>query len=94
MPIGLTRAIVRAILDGSLATIPTRVDPLWGFAVPTQVPTAPEAPLDPKATWADPAAFDRMQWRLAADVVANFAQFAAAVSPQVLAAGPQLPAAP
>ncbi|HET7091866.1 MAG TPA: phosphoenolpyruvate carboxykinase (ATP), partial [Thermomicrobiales bacterium] len=94
MPIGLTRTIVRAIFDGSLATVPTRIDPLWGFAVPRRVPEAPAAPLEPRATWAEPAAFDRAQWRLAADVVANFEQFAAEVSPEVLAAGPQLPAAP
>jgi phosphoenolpyruvate carboxykinase (ATP) len=94
MPIGLTRTIVRAILDGTLATVPTRIDPLWGFAVPQSVPDAPAAPLEPKATWADPDAFDRANWRLAADVIANFAQFAAEVPAEVLAAGPQLPAAP
>jgi phosphoenolpyruvate carboxykinase (ATP) len=94
MPIGLTRAIVRAILAGTLATVPSRVDPLWGFAVPTRVPDAPDAPLAPKATWAEPDAFDRANWRLAADVIANFQQFAAEVPPEVLAAGPQLPAAP
>jgi phosphoenolpyruvate carboxykinase (ATP) len=94
MPIGLTRTIVRSIVDGTLATVPTRVDPLWGFAVPRRAPEAPDAPLEPRATWTDPAAFDVANWRLAADVIANFEQFAAEVPAEVLAAGPQLPATP
>ncbi|HEX5498161.1 MAG TPA: phosphoenolpyruvate carboxykinase (ATP), partial [Thermomicrobiales bacterium] len=94
MPIALTRTIVRAMLDGALATVPTRIDPLWGFAVPRRVPDAPEAPLDPRTTWADAAAFDEANWRLAAAVIANFEQFAAEVPGAVLAAGPQLPAKP
>ena len=65
MNIAHTRSIVRAALDGSLAGVATRTDPTFGFEVPTTCPDVPVRFLDPRATWADPEAYDRAAATLA-----------------------------
>lgn len=89
MPIDLTRGVVAAILDGSLADVPTTPDPMFGFAVPERVPGEEGVPMQPRNAWADPAACDRAARRLSADVTDNFRTFAEAVSREVAAAGPR-----
>jgi phosphoenolpyruvate carboxykinase (ATP) len=89
MPIALTRAIVRAILDGALAEVETVVDPNFGFRVPTACPGVPADVLQPRGTWIEPAAYDAAAHRLALDVAGNFRRFAGEVSPEVAAAGPR-----
>jgi phosphoenolpyruvate carboxykinase (ATP) len=90
MPIGMTRAIVAAILDGSLATAATEIDPIFGFAVPRAVPGIPPTVLHPRASWPDTAAYDATAARLARDLVENFQRFAADVPANVRAAGPSV----
>ena len=58
MPIAATRALLNAALAGQIDTGATRIDPLWGMAVPTGVPEAASSYMDPRATWDDPAAHD------------------------------------
>ena len=41
MNIAHTRNMVRAALDGSLADVPTVIDPVFRVAVPTEVPGVP-----------------------------------------------------
>ena len=89
MNIAHTRSIVRAALDGSLNDVATRTDPIFGFEVPTTCPNVPDRFLDPRATWAEGAAYDRMATRLAAMFVENFEAFAGGVSEAVRAAGPR-----
>ena len=93
MNIAHTRAMVRAALDGALATVPTRLDPNFGLAVPLHCPDVPDAFLDPRGTWSDPAAYDAAASRLAAMFGANFAAFADGVPPAIAAAGPGAPGA-
>jgi phosphoenolpyruvate carboxykinase (ATP) len=88
MPIALTRAVVAAILDGSLAAAETANDPVFGFAVPRAVPGVPADVLSPRETWSDPEAYDLAARGLARDLVANFESFAASVPASVLHAGP------
>jgi phosphoenolpyruvate carboxykinase (ATP) len=89
MNIAHTRSIVRAALDGSLADVATRIDPIFGFEVPTTCPNVPDRFLDPRATWADPVTYDRMAARLATMFVDNFEAFAGGVGEAVRAAGPR-----
>jgi phosphoenolpyruvate carboxykinase (ATP) len=77
MKIGYTRSMVHAILDGTLDGVPTRQDPVFGLAVPTEVPNVPAEVLDPRGTWPDPAAYDAQAARLAAMFRENFAKFSA-----------------
>ena len=53
MPLKVSRAIIHAIHDGSLAKAETQEDPTFGFAVPTSCPGVPSDILWPKNTWSD-----------------------------------------
>lgn len=88
MPIGLTRAVIAAILSGALAGVETTTDPVFGFAVPTAVPGVASSFLQPRASWADTASFDATTARLAQEMAENFRQFAGVVPVQVRDAGP------
>ena len=89
MSIAYTRAMVAAALDGSLAAVPTVSDPIFGVGVPTTCPGVPPAVLQPRNTWADPAAYDAKARELAERFHENFAQFADIVGPEIAAAGPR-----
>jgi phosphoenolpyruvate carboxykinase (ATP) len=88
MPIAATRALLDAALDGSLNAARFRVDPVFGFEVPVAVPGVDPKILDPRGTWADPAAYDERAKKLAAMFVENFANFEEHVSDAVRAASP------
>ena len=90
MNINHTRSMVRAALDGRLAGVPTRTDPVFGFEVPTSCPDVPTEFLDPRATWADKDAYDRQAAKLASMFVANFASFAEGTAHEVRAVGPRV----
>jgi phosphoenolpyruvate carboxykinase (ATP) len=75
MPIKETRAPLNAALDGSLKNAEFRKDPNFGFEVPVSVPGVDTSILDPRATWAEPAAYDAMAAKLVDLFVENFAQF-------------------
>jgi len=88
MPIVHTRAMVNAALSGALDGVELVREPWFGLRVPRHCPGVPDSVLHPRATWADPATYDRQAERLAGMFAANFAQFAGQVSPEVRAAGP------
>jgi phosphoenolpyruvate carboxykinase (ATP) len=88
MDIGHTRAMVRAALDGALADVERRVDPIFGVEVPLTCPDVPASFLDPRSTWADKDAYDRQAAALAAMFTANFAAYADGVTDDIRDAGP------
>ena len=90
MNIAHTRAMVRAALDGSLAMVASRTDPIFGIEVPMSCPDVPDRFLDPRATWADAAAYDRAAAKLAHMFADNFETFADGVSESVRGAGPHI----
>jgi phosphoenolpyruvate carboxykinase (ATP) len=75
MPIAATRALLHAALAGGLDGIEYRTDPVFGFEVPTSAPGVDSTLLDPRATWADPDAYDRKARELARMFRENFARF-------------------
>ncbi|HZV57017.1 MAG TPA: phosphoenolpyruvate carboxykinase [Sphingobium sp.] len=75
MPIKATRALLNAALDGSLNDAEFRTDPNFGFEVPVAVAGVDSAILDPRGTWADPAAYDATAAVLVRQFVDNFEQF-------------------
>lgn len=85
-----TRAIINAILDGSLADVETTQDPVFGVHIPKAVPNVPEEILIPRNTWDDKEAYDAKALDLARRFVENFKQFADQAGPDVLAAGPRV----
>jgi phosphoenolpyruvate carboxykinase (ATP) len=88
MNINHTRSMVRAALSGALASVPTRIDPVFGLEVPLSCPDVPSEALHPRGTWQDPDAYDRQAAKLAGMFVDNFAQFSGQVPAAVEAAGP------
>jgi phosphoenolpyruvate carboxykinase (ATP) len=88
MNIAHTRSMVRAALDGTLATAETRIDPIFGVEVPLACPDVPASFLDPRSTWADADAYDRQALALAGMFVANFAAYADGVTDDIRDAGP------
>jgi phosphoenolpyruvate carboxykinase (ATP) len=87
MPIGATRALLRAALSGELDDVETRTDALFGFEVPVEVPGVLSSLLDPRSTWADPAAYDAKARELADMFKSNFTQFTA--DDNIVAGGPR-----
>jgi phosphoenolpyruvate carboxykinase (ATP) len=90
MPIGATRALLRAALEEGLRSVEYRSDPVFGFEVPVSVPGVDAALLDPRSTWRDPEAYDRKARELARMFRDNFEKFADAAGDAVTAAGPRV----
>jgi phosphoenolpyruvate carboxykinase (ATP) len=88
MKISYTRAMVHAALDGRLAEVETRPDPVFGVHVPVSCPGVPDEVLNPRNTWADKDAYDRAAQDLAERFRTNFAQYDEYVTEAVRAAGP------
>lgn len=88
MPIAATRAVLSALLSGLLDEAPSRIDPVFGLRVPLAVPGVDPGLLDPRAGWADPAAYDAQAARLVGMFRENFRRFADTVPEAVRQAGP------
>jgi len=88
MPIKATRTLLNAALSGKLDDAEMRTDPNFGFAVPASVPDVPDEILDPRATWADKAAFDAKAAHLVKLFIENFEQFEDHVDDKIKAAAP------
>nr|WP_254070248.1 phosphoenolpyruvate carboxykinase (ATP) [Acidisphaera sp. L21] len=75
MPIQHTRALLNAVLDGTLAQVKFVKDPVFGLMMPTGVPGIPDEVLNPRAAWDDKAGYDKAAHHLAALFEKNFATF-------------------
>ena len=89
MSIKVTRALIDAALDGSLARTEMRRDERFGFDVPVEVAGVPSDVLNPRQTWPDKAAYDAQANKLAGLFIRNMEQFAANTPADVIAAGPK-----
>lgn len=83
MKIAHTRAMIRAILDGTLATVNNAPDPNFGVLVPEACPDVPADVLNPKSTWSDKGAYDTMAKDVAQRFESNFTQFEPYVDDEV-----------
>ncbi|HEX6047188.1 MAG TPA: phosphoenolpyruvate carboxykinase [Pyrinomonadaceae bacterium] len=90
MKISYTRAMIRAILNGSLAQVETAPDPIFGVNVPVSCPEVPSEVLQPRNTWEDKDAYDRHARDLARRFNENFKKYEAGVSEAVRAVAPQI----
>lgn len=88
MELKYTRAMIRAILDGSLAQTATQEDPVFGVHVPESCPEVPSEILQPRNTWEDKEAYDTQARKLAGMFAENFQQFSQETGDEVKAAGP------
>jgi phosphoenolpyruvate carboxykinase (ATP) len=88
MKIAYTRAMIRAVLNGKLASISTEPDANFRVHVPTACPDVPKEMLKPRNTWKDGAAYDQKARDLAERFKKNFKDFESQVTREVREAGP------
>ncbi len=86
MSIAHTRALLAAVLDGTLKGTRYERDPHFGLMFPQDVPGIPNEVLNPRLSWADKAAYDRAAKDLVGRFEKNFAGFQGAVTDEVRAA--------
>ena len=75
MKIGYTRAMLHAVLDGTLSHAALATDPVFGLGVPADVPGVPKEVLNARETWKDTGAYDTQARKLAAMFRDNFKKF-------------------
>jgi phosphoenolpyruvate carboxykinase (ATP) len=85
MAIKHTRALLRGALDGSLTQMEFHKEPFFGLAIPAHVPGIPDEVLDPRQSWADKAAYDRMARELVGSFEKNFHPFEVGVGEEIRA---------
>ena len=86
-----TRAIIDAILDGSIEHAATKSIPVFNFTVPTALPNVNPAILDPRDTYENASDWEAKATDLAGRFVKNFVQYTDNEEGQRLVnAGPQL----
>lgn len=87
-----TRAIIDAILDGSIENTGMKNIPIFNLAVPIDLPNVNPAILDPRDTYVDKAQWETKALDLAARFIKNFAQYTDNEEGlHLVEAGPQLP---
>jgi phosphoenolpyruvate carboxykinase (ATP) len=89
MKLSYTRAMITAALEGKLDQVETVNDPIFGVAVPKEVPGVPAEVLTPQNTWADKNAYGEKAKFLAGLFIKNFEKYASGVSEEILAAAPR-----
>ena len=84
-----TRAMITAILNGSLAKVDFKPDEIFGLPIPTTIPggAVPAEVLHPRNTWKDKAAYDTKARELAKKFRDNDAKFE--MDAKIRAAGPK-----
>ena len=70
-----TRAIIDAILDGSIEKAETKIIPILNFEVPTSLHDVNSAILDPRDTYEDATVWNNKAIDLAKRFIANFEQY-------------------
>lgn len=90
MKLDYTRAMITAALEGSLDNVETTTDPIFGLAIPKEVPGVPTEVLIPRNTWENKEAYDEKATYLAGLFVKNFEKYASGVSEEILTAAPKV----
>lgn len=86
-----TRAIIDAIIDGSIENAPKTVVPIMNLEIPTELPNVSEGILDPRNTYADASEWEEKAKDLAARYIKNFDQYCdTEEGKKLVASGPQL----
>lgn len=86
-----TRAIIDAILDGSIDKAPTKTLPVFNFEIPTALHDVDPGILDPRDTYKDASEWDKKAKDLGQRFINNFVQYTDNDEGKALVAyGPQL----
>ncbi len=86
-----TRAIIDAIIDGSIDSAPKTTVPVLNLEIPTALPHVSEGILDPRDTYSNAAEWEAKAKELGAKYIENFKQYCdTEEGKRLIAAGPQL----
>ncbi|NOR87817.1 MAG: phosphoenolpyruvate carboxykinase (ATP) [Bacteroidales bacterium] len=86
-----TRALINAILDGSLDDVEYETLPIFGLHIPKALDGIDSKIFNPRNLWADATAWDASATNLASKFIANFKNFTDSEdAQQLVAAGPQI----
>jgi len=75
MSLPYTRAMVNALVEGDLNKVEFEIEPSFGLSIPKSVPGVPSELLNPRNSWKDKAAYDKMAADLSERFAKNFQQF-------------------
>lgn len=85
-----TRAMITAVLNGSLDNVGFEKDEVFGLSMPTSCPHVPAEILNPRNTWASKSDYDKMANHLAKEFVKNFEKYADQASAEILNTAPKV----
>ncbi|WP_415325274.1 phosphoenolpyruvate carboxykinase (ATP) [Chryseobacterium sp. MMS23-Vi53] len=86
-----TRAIIDAIIDGSIENAPKTRIPIMNLEVPTELPNVSEGILDPRDSYSDVSEWEEKAKDLAAKYIKNFEQYCnTEEGKKLISSGPQL----
>ena len=83
-----TRAMISAALKNQLDNVEFTTHPIFGLQMPVECAGVPSELLDPRNTWKNKEAYDRLALKLADLFIANFKQFESKASAEIIAAAP------
>ncbi len=89
MKLSLTRAMIKAALEGKLNNVNYKEHSVFGLKMPEACEGVPAEILYPRNTWADKQAYDTKAKELAQAFIDNFDQFASKASADIMAAAPK-----
>lgn len=86
-----TRAIINAILDGSIEKAAFETLPIFNLQIPTSIPGVDSKILNPRNAWSNKAEYDEAAKMLGAKFIKNFENFTDnEAGKRLIAAGPEL----
>ncbi|QDH80081.1 phosphoenolpyruvate carboxykinase (ATP) [Echinicola soli] len=88
MKLPYTRAMIAAVLEGKLDSVPFKTHEVFNVAVPQHCPNVPEEILNPKSTWENPGEYDQKSHQLAKSFVENFKKYEDFASEDIMAGAP------
>ncbi len=85
-----TRALLSAALSGALSDVEYKIDPIFGFKVPTQCPDVPDEVLNPASAWPSESDYTVRYRDLASRFIDNFRKFEDETDVAIRNSGPKL----
>lgn len=89
LPLSYTRAMITAALNNELTKVPTVIEPVFYFTIPTECSGVPKEILQPRNTWKNKDAFDEKVKFLAQLFIQNFEKFHTNTSEEIRKAAPK-----
>ncbi|MGQ3132142.1 MAG: phosphoenolpyruvate carboxykinase (ATP) [Flavobacteriales bacterium] len=89
MSLKYTRAMITAALNGELDNVGYTQHEIFGLSMPNSCPDVPFELLNPRGTWADPAAYDAAALKLAGLFKKNFEKYADYANDEILEGAPK-----